>query len=260
MNKEEFQKFLENFWKKHKKPFAFGIGQGIYDSKENLIAVRWLTTNVCNNFGTAAVFMNIIESEEDKLTGKDIIEKYFSSFEDDGNYHSNIEALKFIYDGTPIIKIYSDESELTDTIPVDICDIHFRLCLLSRRYYKPNSLNLDGMFNILPNLIWTTSYAYSLPDYERKWYNLQSNGFEYPLCQDKIPPMYWANPAPYGIRVANTTMVRNGAYLAEGTTVMHYGFVNHNAGSLGDSMIEGRISAGTTIDCGTDVGVLVLVS
>ena len=246
---EQFGQFNSDFWENREKPYAFGVGQPIYDSEDNLIAVRWLTINIENNHGTAAVLMDAGEN----MTANDIVRKYFSAFEGDGKKHANIEALKFIQDDTPVVKIYATKEELTENDPSDMPDVHFRLALLSRRHFQPHGLNLNGMFGLMPNLIWTSSYAYTLEDYNDEWFWIQ-NEAQFPICHDKFPPMYWANPAPTGVRVANTTMVRHGAHLGDGTTVMHYGFVNFNAGSLGKAMIEGRVGGGITIGDGTDVG------
>lgn len=245
---EEFKEFVSQFWKTNEKPYAFGIGLPILDENDEIIAVKWLTINVEENMGTAAVLMHAME-----ISADNIIDTYFSSFLKDDKHHANIEALNFIGFDIPIVRFYKTKESLTNKSPIDFIDVHFRLCLLSRGYFQPNQLNLDGMFGLLPNLIWTTDYAYTITDYNRSWYKIQNEG-GYPLAQDKIPPMYWANPAISGVRVANTTMLRNGAHLAEYTTVMHYGFINHNAGTLGKSMVEGRIPAGTTIDSGTDIG------
>ena len=246
--KEEFTQFTEKFWEQKQKPYAFGIGEHIYDSEGEIIAVKWLTINVENNHGTAAVLMNSKE-----LTAATIVEMYFQPFLTDEGHHANIDALEFIGDNIPAFKVYQTKENLTDADPVDICDVHFRHALISRRHFQPNTLNLNGAFGILPNLIYTSKYAYTVEDYNQSWYIIQEEE-GMPICHDKFPPMYWSNPALEGVRVANTSMVRNGAHLGEGTTVMHYGFVNFNAGSLGKAMIEGRVAGGVTIDHGTDVG------
>ena len=245
---DEFNEFTKAFWENKEKPYAFGIGEHIYDSKGEIICVKWLTINVEDNHGTAAVLMN-----SKGLTAATIVEIYFQAFLVDGNHHANIAALEYIGDDIPAFKVYQTKEDLTDTAPTDICDVHFRHALMSRRHFQPNTLNLDGAFGILPNLIYTAHSAYTLEDYNESWYYIQEEE-GMPICHDKFPPMYWANPAPSGVRVANTSMVRNGAHLGKGTTVMHYGFVNFNAGSLGAAMIEARIAGGVTVDDGTDIG------
>ena len=245
----EFTEFVNDFWKEQDKPFAFGIGKGIDNADGELIAVRWLTINVEENMGTAAVLL----AGEGELTGYQIIEKYFSAFENDGKHHANIAALNHIGDDYPVCNFYFSEDQLLNDKPEDIPDAHFRLCLMSRRNYIPNLLELDGAFGILPNLLWTAKSAYTLEEYNQRWFEIQESG-EFPITHDKFPPMYWANPALEGVRVANTLMVRNGAHLGSGTTVMHYAFINFNAGTLGKAMVEGRIGAGITIGDATDIG------
>jgi len=245
---EDFNNTTNAFWAKNEKPYAFGIGLHIYDSEFNIIAVKWLTINIENNHGTAAILMN-----SPKMTASTIVEMCFEPFLADGKHHENIAALRFIGDDIPAFKVYQTKEDLTQTDPSDICDVHFRHALISRRHFQPNTLNLNGHFGILPNLVWTAKHAYTLDDYNKSWYIIhEDEGM--PICHDKFPPMYWSNPALSGVRVANTSMVRNGAHLAEETTVMHYGFINFNAGTLGKAMVEGRIAGGVTIDHGTDVG------
>lgn len=255
---EDFNKFTTAFWENNKKPFAFGIGQAITDSEGNTIAVKWLTINVNDNFGTLAVMLDA----GNDMTAATIVEMYFEPFLGDGKHHENIAALQFIGDNYPVFCWYLDEDQLTNDKPIDHIDVHFRHALMSRRYYQPNTLNLDGAFGLMPNLIWTNSYAYTIEDYNKSWFAIQADG-EFPICHDRFPPMYWANPALEGVRVANTLMIRNGAHLAEKTTVMHYGFVNFNAGTLNNKegvennkgcMIEGTVAGGITVGDGTDFG------
>lgn len=244
---DEFNQYTKRFWENNDKPYAFGLGEGIYDNKGKLITVRWLTINVDENLGTAAILMSCNDMSADT-----IIEMYFEPFLDDGENHSNINALKYLGEDYPIFKVYQTKEELTKKSPEDLVDVNFRHALVSRRYFEPNILNINGHFGLLPNLVWTMKYAYTFEDYQDDWFNIiEEDGM--PICHDKFPPMYWANPAPIGVRVANTTMIRHGAHLAEGTTVMHYGFVNFNAGSLGEAMIESRVGGGITIGDGTDV-------
>lgn len=187
------------------------------------------------------------------MSADTIVEMFFEPFLDDGENHSNINALEYLGEDYPIFIVYQTKDELTEKAPEDLVDVNFRHALVSRRYFEPNTLNINGHFGLLPNLVWTAKYAYTVDDYNAYWFTIiEKDGI--PLCHDKFPPMYWANPAPVGVRVANTTIVRNGAYLAEDATVMHYGFVNFNAGALGKVMVEGRIGAGITVGHGSDVG------
>jgi len=259
--KKEFGEMTTAFWKNiQKKPYAFGIGENYFDRTGELIAVRWLTINVESNYGMLAVLLKHVKYFDDPkseytLTTTDassILEKNFQAFRKDDDFHANLEALSQDSVNSFTIRIYMDESELgKDT--ESIADVHFRLALMSRQHKLPNSVSLKGMWPMLPNLIWTNLAVYTIADWHQTWMSSPDYG-EFALAQDKMPPMYWANPAPANVRVANTTMIRHGAHLAPETTVMHYGFVNFNAGTLGKSMVEGRISAGTTVGARSDIG------
>ena len=136
----------------------------------------------------------------------------------------------------------------------NVADVYLRLQLLSHRIVKPHGLNLDGIFGILPNLVWTSvgpcevnTFNQIQPLLRAKHANLVVYGV------DKFPRMI-DYVIPEGVRIADGDRVRLGAYLSSGTTVMHEGFVNFNAGTLGKSMVEGRISAGVVVGDGSDIG------
>lgn len=132
----------------------------------------------------------------------------------------------------------------------DVKDAYLKLHLLSKKLVKPNSINLDGIFAALPNVAWTNHGPMDPMDVDR----LRNNyDFLYIKSLDKFPCLT-DYIVPDGVRIADAARVRLGAYLSEGTTVMHEGFVNFNAGTLGPTMIEGRISAGVTIGANSDLG------
>ena len=131
-----------------------------------------------------------------------------------------------------------------------ICDAYLKLYLLSLRIAKPNSLNLDGIFANLPNNAWT-NFGPIDPE-ELDAFRLEHEN-TYVKSVDKFPCMT-DYIVPNGVRIADGSRIRLGAYLAEGTTIMHEGFVNFNAGTLGTAMIEGRISAGVVIGKNSDLG------
>ena len=141
-----------------------------------------------------------------------------------------------------------------DKPPADTADGYLRLHLLSHRLVRPNSINLDGIFAVLPNVCWTSlgPVAASEIDTARQR-ALERGQYLWVRAVDKFPAML-DFVVPSGVRVADAARVRLGAYLAEGTTVMHEGFVNFNAGTLGPVMVEGRISQGVTVGAGADVG------
>ncbi|MFM8553622.1 MAG: DapH/DapD/GlmU-related protein [Acidimicrobiales bacterium] len=142
----------------------------------------------------------------------------------------------------------------TDAAPADAVDVYLRLHLLSHRLAKPRSLNLDGAFGLLANVAWT-NLGPVLPDRvdEVRWQEKQSGRILTVHGLDKFPRMT-DYVVPSGVRIADADRVRLGAHLSPGTTVMHEGFCNFNAGTLGASMVEGRISAGVVVGDGSDIG------
>jgi len=138
--------------------------------------------------------------------------------------------------------------------PVDTADAYLRLHLLSHRMIRPHQANLDGIFGLLANVAWTTAGPCPPERVEELRWALRTTGARLGVYGvDKFPRMT-DYVLPFGVRIADADRVRLGAYLAEGTTVMHEGFVNFNAGTLGTSMVEGRISSGVVVGDGTDVG------
>ena len=140
-----------------------------------------------------------------------------------------------------------------DAAPAGTADAYLRLHLLSSRLVRPNTINLDGIFAALPNVVWTNHGPCAVADFDAVRLRLRSRGQVTVFGVDKFPRMT-DYVLPSGVRIADAGRVRLGAHLAEGTTVMHEGFVNFNAGTLGTSMVEGRISAGVVVGDGTDVG------
>jgi 2,3,4,5-tetrahydropyridine-2,6-dicarboxylate N-succinyltransferase len=141
-----------------------------------------------------------------------------------------------------------------DLPPADTADAYLRLHLLSHRLVRPNSINLDGIFAVLPNVCWTSLGPVAATEINAVRRRALEKGLHLEVrAVDKFPPML-DFVVPSGVRVADAARVRLGAYLAEGTTVMHEGFVNFNAGTLGPAMVEGRISQGVTVGAGADVG------
>ncbi len=141
-----------------------------------------------------------------------------------------------------------------DAAPANVPDAYLRLHLLSHRLVKPREVNLDGIFAVLPNVVWTSAGPCSTDDVEEVRGACRFAGEHLTIFGvDKFPRMV-DYVVPSGVRIADADRVRLGAHLASGTTVMHEGFVNYNAGTLGASMVEGRISAGVIVGDGTDVG------
>ena len=138
--------------------------------------------------------------------------------------------------------------------PKDARDAYLRLHLLSHRLVKPHGQSLDGIFGLLANVVWTSAGPCAVDGFEATRARLKAKyGHLTVFAVDKFPRMV-DYVIPSGVRIADADRVRLGAHLASGTTVMHEGFINFNAGTLGASMVEGRISAGVVVGDGTDVG------
>ena len=138
--------------------------------------------------------------------------------------------------------------------PKDSADAYLRLHLLSHRLVKPRSINLDGIFGLLQNVAWTSIGPVAINKLTSVQLAARGHGISLNIYGvDKFPRMV-DYVVPSGVRIADADRVRLGAHLAEGTTVMHEGFVNFNAGTLGASMVEGRISAGVVVGNGSDIG------
>jgi 2,3,4,5-tetrahydropyridine-2-carboxylate N-succinyltransferase len=141
-----------------------------------------------------------------------------------------------------------------DAPPADTGDAYLRLHLLSHRLAAPRTVNLDGIFGCLPNVVWTSLGPCAVEGFEVVRSRLRARyGVVTVYGVDKFPRMV-DYVLPSGVRIADADRVRLGAHLAAGTTVMHEGFVNYNAGTLGTSMVEGRISAGVVVGRDSDIG------
>lgn len=183
-----------------------------------------------------------VESDSGKT-----IDAYYS---DSSEYARSCLAVKYGLIRSERFEIKVDvQAEITSTE-----DAYLRLFLLSSRQFKPNELNLGGLFTHLPNVAWTSAGPV-LPDQITRLRLLVAAEHHQltVFSVDKFPRMvdYYV---PSGVRIADADRVRLGAYLSEGTTVMHEGFVNFNAGTLGQCMVEGRITPGVTVGHGSDVG------
>ena len=140
-----------------------------------------------------------------------------------------------------------------DVPPADASDAYLRLHLLSHRLAQPNSINVDGIFGALANVVWTNHGPCAVEDFEQIRLRLRASGPVQVFGVDKFPRMT-DYVVPSGVRIADADRVRLGAHLSAGTTVMHEGFCNFNAGTLGASMVEGRVVQGVVIGDGSDIG------
>nr|WP_175607728.1 2,3,4,5-tetrahydropyridine-2,6-dicarboxylate N-succinyltransferase [Peterkaempfera bronchialis] len=155
--------------------------------------------------------------------------------------------------GVEVVAVRTAISSLDDK-PLDAHDAYLRLHLLSHRLVRPHGQNLDGIFGLLPNIAWTSIGAVQVERVEQARLAVRAEGGQLAVYGiDKFPRMT-DFVTPTGVRIAHADRVRLGAHLAVGTTVMHEGFVNFNAGTLGTSMVEGRISAGVVVGDHSDIG------
>lgn len=165
-----------------------------------------------------------------------------------GNLGSLAQTLKDSQKPTVLVLLREDSG------PKSVPEAYLKLHLLSHRLVKPHATKLDGIFGVLPNVAWTNIGAVDISELQQV--QLQARMRGQPISVESIDkfPKMTDYVVPKGVRIADTARVRLGAYLGEGTTVMHEGFVNFNAGTLGTSMVEGRISAGVVVGEGSDLG------
>lgn len=150
----------------------------------------------------------------------------------------------------PVVAVLLDSNQGPKSVP----EAYLKLHLLSHRLVKPHETALDGIFGVLPNVAWTNQGAVDIEELPQRQLAARLNGQVISVDSvDKFPKMT-NYVVPKGVRIAHTGRVRLGAYIGEGTTIMHEGFVNFNAGTLGTSMVEGRISAGVVVGEGSDLG------
>ena len=181
-----------------------------------------------------------------KIPGVEELKNMIQGSQDSKEFEGSLNKILSIRDNQKIVMECMEE----DIEVSNICDAYIKLYLLSLRISKPNSINLDGIFAALPNVAWTNLGPVDPKDIDL----FRSKYGEFSVRSvDKFPPMT-DYVIPSGVRIADSSRVRLGAYLSEGTTIMHEGFVNFNAGTLGAAMIEGRISAGVVIGKNSDLG------
>ena len=181
-----------------------------------------------------------------------ILEVYFPNIEFD-NKKTNTKSVEIDSTNYQIIKLDWTETNLKNPIKT-VIDAYFKLHLLSNKFVLPNTINLDGLFEALPNVVWTNKGPISIDEIEERLNKSKCDKNDlYIRSLDKFPCLT-DYIIPNKVRIADASRVRLGAYLSEGTTIMHEGFVNFNAGTLGKAMIEGRISAGVIIGDNSDLG------
>jgi 2,3,4,5-tetrahydropyridine-2-carboxylate N-succinyltransferase len=249
-------------------PAAFGVGIATIADADGSVLDTWFTTvNLGENTGFAAVVHDVCDTTEPfgtiLLTPEQIDEVLARAQVHRGlpEAHPNVaafEALASIVErpnALPVRKVpvMTSISSL-DAPPVDAHDVYLRLHLLSSRRVAPHGLSLEGQFGLLSNVVWTTLGPCDVASFPAAQRAIRASGGVVGVTSvDKFPRMV-DYVVPSGVRIADAERVRLGAHLAEGTTVMHEGFVNFNAGTLGACMVEGRISAGVVVGADTDLG------
>ena len=269
-NREQFVELAEALRARegYVEPVAFGIGLATHAAADDAVLDTWFpVVNLGENLGAAAIVADVVGHDGGSGTYEltpDVLSEILhrcAPMVDDGGDHPNLRVLSELAWGTraepalpvhqrPVVTFIGDLA----TAPVDAHDVYLRLHLLSYRKVAPHGLNLDGQFGLLANVVWTTLGPCDVASFEAARTRLRAAGTPVAVTSvDKFPRML-DYVVPTGVRVADGERVRLGAHLAEGTTVMHEGFVNFNAGTLGNAMVEGRISAGVVVGADSDVG------
>lgn len=228
--------------------YALGLGVGTQNSKGEWLEVFYPTPLLAPS---QAVIDAVVEAV-DYRGGNATLEMIPEQLNVIANGDTEIAdaAKTMLQSKQPLVAVLLATNEGPKTVP----EAYLKLQLLSHRLVKPHETALDGIFAVLPNVAWTNKGAIDLNELPQAQLEARIEGDLLSVeSVDKFPKMT-NYVMPKGVRIADTSRVRLGAYLGEGTTIMHEGFVNFNAGTLGTSMIEGRISAGVVIGEGSDLG------
>lgn len=233
---------------------SLGLGLATRNAKNEIIEVYYPAPLLSPDAGLASLLLAncAIQSGENAV-----------SEIDETSAHALVTKLleaKFTEHAEQVQQINEGQGQLilcvlfTDSTPASVAEAYLKLHLLSHRLCKPHSLNLEGLFAVLHNLAWTNEGAIDLEELPERQLAARLRGTALEVASvDKFPKMT-SYVVPAGVRIAHTARVRLGAYLGAGTTVMHEGFVNFNAGTQGPAMVEGRISAGVMVGANSDLG------
>ncbi len=235
------------------KLFAFGLGLGTQNSNGNWLEVYYAAPL----FQPSPALVGALKTALRHEGGNSVVEldsgllrSLESALRSAGETAQADLAAQLAESGEPRVAVLLEHDEQPTSLP----EVYLKLHLLSHRLVRPHSVNLTGMFGLLPNVAWTNAGAIDINDLPQYQLQARLDGELLEVMSvDKFPKM--ANyVVPSGVRIAHTARVRLGAYLGEGTTIMHEGFVNFNAGTEGPGMVEGRISAGVFVGAGSDLG------
>ena len=227
--------------------FAFGLGVGTHNSKGEWLEVFFPQPLLAPSAGIVKA-ATTCDSAQGLSTEQ--LQQLHSALIEAGEESQAQLVAQFRESEQPVVAVLLNE----DAAPGNVPEGYLKLHLLSHRLVEPHGTSLDGLFGILPNVAWTSEGAIDISELPARQLAARLRGEVLEVsCVDKFPKMT-NYVVPTGVRIAHTARVRLGAHLGEGTTIMHEGFVNFNAGTAGPGMIEGRISAGVMVGAGSDLG------
>ncbi|HET8848293.1 MAG TPA: 2,3,4,5-tetrahydropyridine-2,6-dicarboxylate N-succinyltransferase [Marinobacter sp.] len=233
--------------------FAFGIGIGTQNKQGEWLEVYYqqpIMTPGKDLIDVVASSLNYAGGNQALNASAEQLAQFANALRQIGETDQASLAEKAAQSSRPVVVTVLATDDTASSTP----EVYLKLHLISHRLTKPHSLKLDGIFGLLPNLAWTNEGAIDLNELPERQLQARLEGRILEVKSvDKFPQMT-DYVVPKGVRIADTARVRLGAYVGEGTTVMHEGFINFNAGTEGTSMIEGRISAGVMIGKGSDLG------
>jgi 2,3,4,5-tetrahydropyridine-2-carboxylate N-succinyltransferase len=253
------------------RPVAYAVGIATHGREDRVLDTYYPHVNLNEYPVVAAVLSSIVgrsgESGSFELSHQQLEEalRLLEPTTGDGGEHPNHGALATMLEpgallDEPLMRPHRRRRVVVtfitdlDEPPLDAHDVYLRLHLMSWRKVKPHGCNLDGIFGLLSNVVWTNHGPLDTDGFESVRLMLRGQGIELKVRSvDKFPRMT-DYVVPPGIRILNADNVRLGAYLGEGTTVMAAGFINFNAGTLGPAMVEGRISSGVVVEPDSDIG------
>tara|TARA_R110001592_G_scaffold83616_1_gene247591 strand:+ start:33543 stop:34577 length:1035 start_codon:yes stop_codon:yes gene_type:complete len=233
--------------------FSFGLGIGTQNNNSEWLEVFYPQPQLHPNATVSSVLASTLDYNggNQAITLDTVaLAKLAEAFTEIGEKNLAAIADQFKHSDKPVVITLLE----TDDAPVTVPEGYLKLHLLSHRMVKPNHVNLTGLFGVLPNVAWTSEGAIDINELAERQLRARLNKRNLSVDSvDKFPKMV-DYVVPAGVRIADTARVRLGAYIGEGTTIMHEGFVNFNAGTEGTSMIEGRISQGVFVKSGSDLG------
>ncbi len=262
--REELESGINNYIQ----PFAFGVGIATESINGQIMDVFYPSPQRQSQPFTCALIANAVGWDTESATYRielDVLRQISTTLEEiernEEFGESAAASLSAVADAVEKSEVSGGNKVAVVSIiadpehpPIDAIDTYLRLHLLSTRLVPPHGIDLSGVFGKLANCVWTNLGPFEVENFNSQRIQLLAEGKEVHVHGlDKFPRMT-DYVVPSGVRIADANRVRLGAHLAEGTTVMHEGFCNFNAGTLGSSMIEGRISAGVVIGDGSDVG------